>query len=57
MALGLVSHDGSPMGATTCDRVDQRGVFLFDKPADSITFTGVTSLPVPSLFRGFSRLP
>jgi aminopeptidase N len=34
--------------------VDSRGVFLFDKPEDSITFTGVTSLPVPSLFRGFS---
>jgi aminopeptidase N len=53
VALGLVSHDGSPMNAA-CDRVDSRGVFLFDKPSDSITFTGVTSLPVPSLFRGFS---
>ena len=51
--LGLVSHDGSPVSAA-CDRVDERGVFLFDKAADSITFTGVTSLPVPSLFRGFS---
>jgi aminopeptidase N len=53
VALGLVSHDGSPMNAA-CDRVDARGVFLFAKPADSITFTGVASLPVPSLFRGFS---
>jgi aminopeptidase N len=53
VALGLVSHDGSPMIAT-CERVDSRGVFLLEKPEDSITFTGVTSLPVPSLFRGFS---
>ncbi|MFL5022543.1 MAG: aminopeptidase N [Microvirga sp.] len=53
VALGLVAHDGSAMSAS-CDRVDQRGVFLFDKPEDSITFTGVASLPVPSLFRGFS---
>jgi len=53
VVLGLVSRDGSPMDAT-CDRVDSRGVFLLDKPEDSITFTGVTSVPVPSLFRGFS---
>ncbi|ANY77550.1 aminopeptidase N [Microvirga ossetica] len=51
--LALVSRDGSPVAAA-CDRVDPRGVFLFDTAADSITFTGVTSLPVPSLFRGFS---
>ncbi|MGO4525565.1 aminopeptidase N [Microvirga sp. 2MCAF35] len=53
VALGLVMHDGSPSNGT-CDRVDSRGVFLLDKPEDSIAFTGVTSLPVPSLFRGFS---
>jgi aminopeptidase N len=53
VTLGLVAHDGSPLRAA-CDRVDEWGVFLFDKAADSITFTGVTSLPVPSLFRGFS---
>jgi aminopeptidase N len=53
VTLGLVSHDGSSV-SEACDRVDERGVFLFDKAADSITFTGVTSLPVPSLFRGFS---
>ncbi|WP_114945472.1 aminopeptidase N [Microvirga calopogonii] len=53
VALGLVMHDESPANGV-CDRVDSRGVFLFDKPEDSITFTGVTSLPVPSLFRGFS---
>ncbi|MBA1158029.1 aminopeptidase N [Microvirga mediterraneensis] len=53
VALGLVAHDGLPLNAT-CERVDERGVFLFDRPEDGITFTGVTSLPVPSLFRGFS---
>jgi len=53
VALGLVSHDGSPLSAA-CDRVDERGVFLFDKASDSITFTQVSSQPVPSLFRGFS---
>jgi aminopeptidase N len=53
VVLGLVSHDGSPLEAS-CDRVDARGVFLFDKPADSIIFTDVASAPVPSLFRGFS---
>ncbi|WP_262028618.1 aminopeptidase N [Microvirga sp. Mcv34] len=53
VALGLVTHDGSLLNAT-CEHVDARGVFLFDKPEHSITFTGVTSLPVPSLFRGFS---
>jgi len=53
VVLGLVSRDGSPTDAA-CERVDSRGVFLLDKPEDSITFTGVTSLPVPSLFRGFS---
>jgi aminopeptidase N len=46
-------HDGSPSNGI-CDRVDPRGVFLLDKAEDSIAYTGVTSLPVPSLFRGFS---
>jgi aminopeptidase N len=53
VALGLVSHDGSPVNAA-CDQVCSRGVFLFDKASDCITFTGVKSLPVPSIFRGFS---
>jgi aminopeptidase N len=51
--LGLVSHDGAPVNAA-CDKVCSRGVFLLDRASDSITFTGVTSMPVPSLFRGFS---
>jgi len=53
VALGLVSRDGQPMAAT-CERVNERGIFLLDRPEDSITFTGVTSRPVPSVFRGFS---
>ena len=51
--LGLVSEDGQSLDAA-CDRVNQRGVFVLDKLEDSITFTGVASRPVPSLFRGFS---
>jgi aminopeptidase N len=53
VVLGLVAHDGGPVQAA-CERVDERGVFVLDKAADSLVFTGVTSLPVPSLFRGFS---
>lgn len=51
--LGLVAQDGKPMKAA-CERVNSRSVFLFDKAEDSITFTGVSSRPVPSVFRGFS---
>ncbi|WP_262298460.1 aminopeptidase N [Microvirga sesbaniae] len=63
VALGLVAQDGSAQDDSAqdgswanaaCARLDSRGVFLFDKPQDSITFTGVTSRPVPSLLRGFS---
>jgi aminopeptidase N len=53
IVLGLVSENGQPLDAS-CDRVNERGVFVLDKAQDSITFTGVTSRPVPSLFRGFS---
>ncbi|MBQ0819152.1 aminopeptidase N [Microvirga sp. HBU67558] len=53
VALGLVAQDGT-LANTACERLDSRGVFLFDKLTDSITFTDVTSRPVPSLFRGFS---
>ncbi|WP_134497692.1 aminopeptidase N [Microvirga pakistanensis] len=53
VALGLVAQDGQPMDAE-CERVDSRGVFVFDKAEDSIAFTGVASRPVPSVFRGFS---
>ncbi len=53
VVLGLVAQDGRTLEAT-CDRVSTDGVFILDEAADSITFTGVASRPVPSLFRGFS---
>jgi aminopeptidase N len=53
VALGLVARDGKPMPAVS-DRVNALGVFVLDKDADGLTFTGVTSQPVPSLFREFS---
>ncbi len=53
VVLGLVSENGQPLSAA-CERVNQRGVFVLDKGEDTITFTGVASRPVPSLFRGFS---
>lgn len=53
VALGLVAHDGSVLNAS-CERLSPQGVFLLDKAADSLTFTGIAARPVPSLFRGFS---
>ncbi|MFC4174658.1 aminopeptidase N [Microvirga sp. GCM10011540] len=53
VALGLVARDGSALDASG-DRVNAQGVFLLDKASDSVTFTGVASRPVPSVFRGFS---
>ncbi|QFU17056.1 aminopeptidase N [Microvirga thermotolerans] len=51
--LGLVARDGTALPARS-ERVSPQGVFLFDKAQDSLVFTGVTSPPVPSLFRDFS---
>jgi len=51
--LGLVARDGTALAADA-ERVGPQGVFLFDKAQDSLVFTGVTSAPVPSLFRDFS---
>jgi aminopeptidase N len=53
VALGLVPRAGGALPAR-CDRVGERGVFVLDRASDSLTFTGVTAEPVPSLFRGFS---
>lgn len=53
VALGLVARDGSAIEAIS-DRVNAEGVFVLDRASDSLTFTGVTSHPVPSLFREFS---
>ncbi len=52
VALGLVGPHGVRDEAA-CDRV-QDGVFVLTEASDSLTFTGVTTPPVPSLFRGFS---
>jgi aminopeptidase N len=53
VALGLVAEDGAAM-APRCNRVNQGGVFVLDRAADSITFHDVPWRPVPSVFRGFS---
>ncbi|HEX8167759.1 MAG TPA: aminopeptidase N [Beijerinckiaceae bacterium] len=53
VALGLVALDGGAM-EPRCNRVNQDGVFVLDRAADSITFHDVPSRPVPSVFRGFS---
>src|SRR4051812_7751443 len=53
ITLGLVSPDGRPVDAT-CNQIGDNGVFLFDKAADSITFSNISEHPVPSAFRGFS---
>ena len=51
MSLGLVGS-GGPL-AVVCDRV-RDGVFVLERASDTLTFTDVTTPPVPSLFRGFS---
>jgi aminopeptidase N len=53
VALGLVSTEGAALAAGS-DRLRDDGVFVLDKASDSLTFSNVTSAPVPSVFRGFS---
>lgn len=53
IALGLVARDGGALEPES-NRLNQNGVFVLDGRSDSITFTNVTTAPVPSLFRGFS---
>jgi aminopeptidase N len=53
VALGLVSRDGGAL-SPTCERVDDRGIFVLDRGSDSITFKNVSAPPVASVFRGFS---
>jgi aminopeptidase N len=53
IALGIVAADGSTLAAASAD-IDENGVFEFDAASASVTFTNVTSRPVPSVFRGFS---
>ena len=52
VVLGLVGAAGPIEGA--CERVGSDGVFVLDRAEDNLTFEGVASPPVPSLFRGFS---
>ncbi|MBM6592352.1 aminopeptidase N [Microvirga pudoricolor] len=53
VVLGLVSPDGEPL-AISCNEVREDGVFVFDKTAESLTFSNVAVRPVPSVFRAFS---
>ncbi|MDB5591375.1 aminopeptidase N [Enterovirga sp.] len=53
VALGLVSESGGEIAAAS-PRLSPDGVFLLEREEDSLTLSGVTSRPVPSLFRGFS---
>jgi aminopeptidase N len=53
VALGLVPRDGGVL-SLICERVDAGGLFVLDRPSDSLTFTNVTAPPVASVFRGFS---
>ncbi|MBZ6076437.1 aminopeptidase N [Microvirga puerhi] len=53
VAIGLVAQDGSSLTATS-ERVSPQGVFMLDRAQDSLSFSGVTSRPVPSVFRDFS---
>jgi aminopeptidase N len=53
VALGLVAQDGTPL-LPVCDSLDENGVFVLDKPRETILFSNVASRPVPSLLRDFS---
>src|SRR5262245_46934434 len=54
LAIGLIGRAGD-LPLNTADRhAIEHGVLVLDKPAHSITFTGIGEAPVPSLNRGFS---
>ena len=53
IALGLVSQTGEPL-APRSDRLDANGVFVLDRPADSLVVHNVATASVPSVFRNFS---
>jgi aminopeptidase N len=53
IVLGLVSADAQPV-AIRHERVRDDGVFVLDRSADELTFSGVPPRSVPSLLRGFS---
>ncbi len=52
VALGLVARDGGPL-PWEAEGV-ANGVFVLDRPAAQVVFTGVERAPVPSLLRDFS---
>jgi aminopeptidase N len=54
LALGLVGRAGDLPLKLADGRAAERGVLVLDKPADTLTFTGIEEAPVPSLNRGFS---
>ncbi|MGA0595438.1 aminopeptidase N [Enterovirga sp. CN4-39] len=51
--LGLVGEDGQLLEASS-NKVREDGLFVLETKAESITFEGIDSRPVPSLLRGFS---
>jgi aminopeptidase N len=56
--LALFSEAGEKLAPATADGRDlgtgEDALFVLDRAADSVTFTGIASKPVPSLLRGFS---
>ena len=57
VSLGLVSEDGNTLPLQVLDSATSSGsshLFVMTGQTESITFTGVTAEPVPSILRGFS---
>ena len=57
VALGLVGADGHDVPLQPADEpaaVGTSGVFVLTQATQTLTFTNVTSEPVPSILRGFS---
>jgi aminopeptidase N len=52
IAFGLVGKDGALMA--DADGLTRDGLILLDTPSVSLTFTGLSEKPTPSLLRGFS---
>ncbi|MGL4727358.1 MAG: aminopeptidase N [Bosea sp. (in: a-proteobacteria)] len=52
IAFGLVGKNGALRA--DAEGLTRDGLILLDKPSASITFTGLTEKPTPSLLRGFS---
>ncbi|NNM73388.1 aminopeptidase N [Enterovirga aerilata] len=51
--LGLVAEDGGRLDCVS-NNLREDGLFVLESATDSLSFEGVRSRPVPSLFRGFS---